>query len=83
MLTLAAFITASFTEPMRIGVTEQSILWLLPLVASVSIVYKATKITEIQAGRFIKDVVLLFGSIVIFMIITAVVLLGLAWLITE
>ena len=83
MSTIAAFIMATFTTPERIGVTPQSMLWLLPLVASIAIVYKTTKMPKIKAANFLKEVVILFGSIIIFMIITALALCALAWLITE
>ena len=76
-------ITASFTVPEEIGVTPQSMLLLLPLVASICIVYKATKMPKIKFASFLKEVVILFGSIVAFMAATALVLGALAWLITE
>jgi hypothetical protein len=74
---------ASFTVPEKIGVDPQSMVWLLPLVAAIAIVYKATKVPKIRAVPFIREVVVLFGSIVVFMAITAMVLYALAWLITE
>jgi len=74
---------ASFTSPENIGVNPQSMLWLLPLVAAIAVVYKATKVPKITAGHFIKETVVLFGSIVIFMVVTALVLSASAWLITE
>jgi len=77
------FVMATFTTPEKIGATPQSMLWLLPLVASIAIVYKATKLPEIKAANFLKEVVILFGSIVVFMSITALVLCAFAWLITE
>jgi len=83
MSIIAAFVTATFTIPEKIGVTPQSMLWLLPLVASIAIVYKTTKMPKIKAANFLKEVVILFGSIIIFMIITALALCALAWLITE
>jgi hypothetical protein len=58
-------------------------LWLLPLVAAIAIVYKATKVPKITAVNFLKETVVLFGSIVIFMAITALTLCAFAWLITE
>lgn len=78
-----AFVMATFTTPEKIGANPQSMLWLLPLVAAIAIVYKATKLPEIKAANFLKEVVILFGSIVVFMSITALVLCALAWLITE
>jgi hypothetical protein len=77
------FVMATFTTPEKIGATPQSMLWLLPLVASIAIVYKATKLPEIKAANFLKEVVILFGSIVVFMSITALILCAFAWLITE
>jgi len=74
---------ATFTAPQTIGTNPQSLLWLLPLAAAVAIVYKATKIKTITAASFIKEVVLLFGSIIIFMAITAVVLLAFSAVFTE
>ena len=76
-------IIASFTVPETIAVNPQSMLLLLPLVASITIVYKTTKMPKIKFVRFVKEVVILFGSIIIFMAATAVVLGALAWLITE
>jgi hypothetical protein len=79
----AAFVLATFTMPEKIGVDPRSMLWLLPLVASIAIVYKATKLPKIRAANFLKEVIVLFGSIVVFMIVTALTLYVLAWLVTE
>jgi hypothetical protein len=81
MLTIASLILADFTVPSRITVDPQSMLWLLPLVAAVAIVYKATKVPKIKVAPFTKEVVVLFGSIVVFMAVTALVLYALAWVI--
>ena len=83
MSMMAVFILASFTVPERIGVTAQSMLWLLPLVAAISVVYKATKTPKIKYASFAKESALLFGSIIVFMLVTAVALCIMAWLITE
>lgn len=83
MATIAGLLLANFTAPERIGVSAQSMLWLLPLVASIAIVYKATKVPKITVLNFLKETTVLFGSIVIFMIITALVLCASAWFITE
>ena len=83
MMITASFIMASFTIPEKISTTPQSMLWLLPLVAAIAIVYKATKLPEIKPGNFLKEVVILFGSIIVFMIVTGLVLCVLAWIITE
>jgi hypothetical protein len=78
----AIFIIASFTEPEKFGASPQSMLWLLPLVAAIAIIYKATKLPEIKVGNFFKEASILFGSIVVFIVISALALHALAWLIS-
>jgi hypothetical protein len=74
---------ASFTAPENIGTTPQSMLWLLPLAAAIAVIYKATKVQTIIAEKFTKEAVVLFGSIIVFITVTALALHALAWLITE
>jgi hypothetical protein len=76
-------VMATFTMPEKITTDPQSMLWLLPLVAAIAIVYKATKLPEIKIFNFVKESVILFGSIVIFMFVTALVLYSIAWLVIE
>ncbi len=78
-----ALVMATFTMPEKITTDPQSMLWLLPLVAAIAIVYKATKLPEIKIANFVKESVLLFGSIVVFMSVTALVLYSIAWLVIE
>jgi hypothetical protein len=77
----AVFIIASFTVPEQIRTNPQSILWLLPLAAAIAVVYKATKLPTITVGVFLKEAAILFGSIIVFVAITALALYALAWLI--
>lgn len=83
MSNITSYIIAAFTVPERIGITPESMLWLLPLVAAIAIVYKATKIQNIKAWPYIKEVTILFGTIVIFMTAAALVLFAILWLVTE
>ena len=83
MARLTALLLANFTTPENVGVNPRSMLWLLPLVAAIAVVYKATKVPKITAVNFAKETVVLFGSIVVFMIVTALVLCASAWFITE
>jgi len=80
---ISAFVIATFTTPENVGVNPQSILWLLPLAGAIAVVYKATKVPKIKAVSFLKESLLLFGSIVVFMLVTALVLFALTWLITQ
>jgi hypothetical protein len=83
MTAVAMIILATFTTPENIGTTPQSVLWLLPLTAAIAVVYKATKLRTIKAGDFVKETTILFGSIIVFISVTAFVLFALAWLITA
>lgn len=83
MSLMAAYIVASFTAPENIGTTAQSMLWLLPLAAAITVIYKATKVQTITADKFTKEALVLFGSIIVFILVTALALHALAWLITE
>ncbi|MFZ0033536.1 MAG: hypothetical protein WAK60_00930 [Sedimentisphaerales bacterium] len=75
-------VMATFTAPEQISLNPQAMMWLLPLTAAIAIVYKATKLPTITAGTFLKEVAVLFGSIVGFIIITALVLYALVWVIS-
>jgi hypothetical protein len=77
------FVMATFTEPEIFGPSPQSMLWLLPLVAAIAVIYKATKLPVIKAGNFIKESAILFASIVAFIVLAALALHALAWLIIE
>ena len=79
MLAIAAIMMAEFTIPEEIGTNPRSLLLLLPLLVSIAMVYKATKVSKVSAGNFLKESVLLFGSILVFMVITALVLTAVAW----
>jgi hypothetical protein len=83
MSMIAAFVMATFTTPENVGVTPKSMLWLLPLVAAISVVYKTTKLPTIKPANFLKETVIL-GSVVVFIYaFIALVLCVLAWVITE
>ena len=83
MLTNAFAILAGFTSPIDIGTTPKSMLWILPLVLSIAIIYKATKLPKITPASFIKEISLLFGSIVAIIILASLSLYIFAWLATE
>ena len=68
---------------MQIDTNPVSMLWLLPLVAAIAVVYKATKVAKIRPRPFIRESVVLFGSILVFIIVAALILYVLTWVITE
>jgi hypothetical protein len=83
MTTLIGSVLGSFTTPMQIDTDPGSMLWLLPLVASIAIVYKATKVRAIRLKPFVRECAVLFGSIMVFIIVAALILYFVAWAVTE
>jgi hypothetical protein len=69
---LEQFILAGLMSPVHIGTTPYSFFLALPLIAVVAIVYKATKMEKIELVSFVRESFLLFGSILVFMVLTAV-----------
>lgn len=53
-------IIASFTRPINIGATPQSLFWLFPLAIAGVVVYKAMKVKEITFKHFLKETTALF-----------------------
>jgi hypothetical protein len=74
---------ASFATPLRIDTTAASMLWLLPLVASLAVVYKATKVDNIRWKAFLRETTVLFGSILVFILVATLVIQAVAWFVTE
>jgi len=72
---LAAGLLARFAAPEQLQTKPATVLWLLPLAASIAVVYKATKVASMKPLGFIKEAVILFASIVVFIVISALVLL--------
>ncbi len=74
---------ASFTTPMHVDTDPTSMLWLLPLLVSFVVVYKATKVYRIRAYPFIRESAVLFGSILAFILVIALALYGVTWIMTD
>jgi hypothetical protein len=83
MMAFVATVLGSFTTPMRIGTDPASMLWLLPLVVSIAVVYKSTKVHRIQPWPFARESGVLVGSIVVFIVVAAAILYGITWVVTE
>lgn len=83
MMAFLSTMLGSFTTPMRIDTNPASTLWLLPLVVSISVVYKATKVYKIRLWPFARESAVLFGSIIVFIVVAAVILYGITWVVAE
>lgn len=82
MLDNFANIVATFMAPENIGTTPKSLLLMFPLLASVSIIYKATKLRVIFVYKFIKEVAILFLTLSLFMTGVAILLYFIVWIVT-
>ncbi len=76
-------VLAAFTSPIDIPTEPTSMLWMFPLLLSISIVYKATKTRVLFSRKFAKEVAVLFGTISVFMVFLGVALIFLVKLLTE
>ena len=61
-------ILAAFKYPMEIGTTPGSLLWMFPLLLSISIIYKATKMRVLFWKKYTREVAILFITVSVFMI---------------
>ena len=74
---------ASFTTPLEIGTDPAAMLWMFPLLASVAIIYKATRLKVIFPFKFIREVVVLFITMSILMILAGLALYLLVAVLTS
>jgi len=74
MLSNTILVLASFTAPEQIGMNPKTMLWMLPLAAAIASIYKAIKLRDITLKTFLREALILFGSIVVFIIAAAAVL---------
>ncbi|MFH1616561.1 MAG: hypothetical protein ABIG61_15940 [Planctomycetota bacterium] len=83
MMCFSELILGSFTAPLRIGTNPQSLLWIFPLLLAIAVVYKGLKIAELTWNKFIKETAILFVTLVVSIVLIAIVLHGIAWVITQ
>ncbi len=77
-----AILLATFTAPENIGTTPQSMLWMFPLLASIAIIYKATKMRVLLWGSFLRSATILFCTLSVFMVLSAISLKIIVWFVT-
>lgn len=63
-----------FLNPMNIQNNALALLWIIPLVVAISVVYKATKVSDVGTLRFAKECCTLVATILMFMALIAVAL---------
>lgn len=72
MFSEIAIMLATFTAPEDIGVNPASMLWIFPVLASIAIIYKATKMRVIFWKKFLKESGILFLTLSIVMTAAAI-----------
>lgn len=75
-------VIATFTAPENIGMDFKSLLWIFPLLLSVAVIYKATKMRVIFLRRLFREVVILFCTLSVVMILVAALLHVGVWILT-
>ena len=78
-----ASVLAAFDAPINIGTNPASMLWMFPLLAAITLIYKATKMRVLLWKRFIKESLILFLTVSAFMIAAVIVLNLITWLVTS
>ncbi len=73
---------ATFTAPENIGTTPLSMLWMFPVLASIATIYKATKMRVLFWGSFFRSATILFCTLSVFMVLSAVLLQIIVWFVT-
>jgi hypothetical protein len=56
---------ANFTVPYETGNSATSLLWILPLLVAIAIVWKVLKLPVITSGKFIRETTVLFCSMLL------------------
>ena len=74
---------ASFTAPITIHTDPWSMLYMFPLLAAITLVYKATKMRVIFWKSFFIQSLLLFLTVSGFMIAAIIVINLVSWLVTT
>ena len=81
MIALAPLtLLAIFQTPMYIPTRPAAILWLLPLALTIALVYKAIKLEPFRPETFVREVLLLFATMVGFLVLIAGILLAISQL---
>jgi len=75
-------VIATFTAPENIGMDVKNLLWIFPLLLSVAVIYKATKMRVIFLRRFFREVVILFCTLSLVMVLIAALLHVGVWILT-
>ncbi len=60
-----ANLMASFTVPFETGNGPMSLLWILPLLAAVAIVWKTLKVPSSAGSKLTREIAILFATLIV------------------
>ncbi len=80
MFDLSTSLLAGFTAPLDIGTNPLSMLWMFPLLISIAVVYKTTRLRVLFLKPLAVEVLILFLTLSGFMILAGIVLNLIVWL---
>ena len=80
---LSLSMLAGFTAPIEIGTTPLAMLWMFPLLISIAVIYKATRLRVLFFKRLFVESLILFLTLSGFMILAGIVLNLVVWLATS
>jgi len=81
-LLLTVLLGQTLVGPLEVPTTPAGLLWALPISMFIAMVYKAIKLEEFRTGLFVREVLLLFVTIIGFLLLVGVILAVIAHLIT-
>lgn len=76
-------VLAGFLAPLDIGTTPLSLLWMFPLLASIAVVYKTTRMRILFFKTLLAESLILFLTLSGFMILAGIVLNLVVWLVVS
>ena len=80
MYIFSAILAQLFRQPMHLPTDVASLLWALPICLSIALVYKALKMKTITPYLFIREVILLFATLIGFLVAGALALVVIAYI---
>ena len=79
MIGIMSILGQLFTQPLNVPTSPAGLLWSLPICLAIAMVYKGLKLEKITPALFIKEVTLLFLTIIGVLILVAILLILLAY----
>jgi hypothetical protein len=73
---VTAILGQLFSQPLHVPTRAVSLLWVVPICLSIALVYKAIKLDDLKWGYYLREVGLLFCTLIGFLAVAGVCLLA-------